>query len=126
MGLTTDGIAGSRATTKECIDGARERLLRLRDDQVAAAAAARRAPEGGSVGAEVAGDALDRANRAGREFSLALTALEDAAMRLNRGLTMAAGVYNEVDLEQDDGMRRARENHAANVAGNADSTAQRS
>lgn len=71
-------------------------------------------------------DQRNRANRAGREFALAITALEDAAMRLNRGLTMAAGVYNEVDLEQPEGMERARANHAANVAANADGTPQRS
>jgi hypothetical protein len=116
-----------KATTKECIDAARTRLARLRDEQSAAAAKARIATQGGpSFGDEDPEQQLDRANRAGREFALAITALEDTMMRLNRGLTMAAGVYNEVDLEKSDGIARAQANHAANVAGNADSTAQRS
>lgn len=117
-----------KATTKECIDGARTRVGRLRDEQLAAAAKARGTIQDGGphFGDADPHNELDAASRAGREFSLALTALEDATMRLNRGLTMAAGVYNEVDLEKPGGIARAQANHAANVAGNAESTAQRS
>ncbi|HEX6620402.1 MAG TPA: hypothetical protein VF024_12120 [Solirubrobacteraceae bacterium] len=114
-----------QATTKQCIDAARARLQQMRDKQLGTAAAARANMEDPAFGGDPVG-ALDRANRAGREFSLALTALEDATMRLNRGLTMAEGIYNEVDLEKPDGIGRARDNHAANVAANDDSTPQRS
>jgi hypothetical protein len=64
--------------------------------------------------------ATDPASGAGREFSLAITALEDAKMRLTRGLAKQQGIFNEVDLEQAAGIERAQSNHAANVAGNAD------
>lgn len=63
---------------------------------------------------------------AGREYSLAITALEDAKIRTTRGIAKDAGVFNEVDLEQDAGMDRARANHEANVAGNADGSIARS
>lgn len=119
-----------RATTKECIDAARERLEQLRNDQTVLLRELPQVPavpeDGYTAGDAIVADQRNRANRAGREFALAITALEDAAMRLNRGLTMAAGVYNEIDLEKPDGMERARANHEANVAANADRTPQRS
>lgn len=118
-------IVEPKATTKECLDAARTRIEILRTEQLGAAAAARRSAQDPTFGERPATD-LDRANRAGREYSLALTALEEAMMRLNRGLTMAAGVYNEVDLEKPDGIERAQANHAANVAGNQAGTPQRS
>lgn len=39
---------------------------------------------------------------AAREFSLAITALEDAQMRATRGLAMARGCFAPADLEADD------------------------
>ena len=44
-----------------------------------------------------------RANHPGapaREFSLAITALEDAQMRATRGLAKATGQFNPADLEK--------------------------
>lgn len=114
MTLTTDGIAGSRATTKECIDGARERLETLRAEQLRRASGAPTHEE------------AEQAMAAVREYAIAITALEDAAMRLNRGLTKAAGIYNEVDLQKPDGIERAKADHAANVAGNQAGPPQRS
>ncbi len=70
------------------------------------------------------------ANRAdfnvGREYSLARTAVEDAKMRTTRALAKQEGIFNEVDLEKGEGIARARENHAANVAGNVSGDVTRS
>lgn len=52
---------------------------------------------------------------AGREFSLAITHLEDAKMRLTRGLAKRTGVFNEVDLEHPDGIARAQANFLVNA-----------
>jgi hypothetical protein len=38
---------------------------------------------------------------AAREFSLAITALEDAQMRGTRGLAMTAGIFNPADLQKE-------------------------
>jgi hypothetical protein len=37
---------------------------------------------------------------AAREFSMAITALEDAQMRATRGLAMVAGVFAPADLQR--------------------------
>jgi hypothetical protein len=37
----------------------------------------------------------------GREFSLAITAIEDAQMRYTRGLAMRLGKFSPADLEKD-------------------------
>jgi hypothetical protein len=37
----------------------------------------------------------------GREFSLAITAIEDAQMRFTRGLAMRLGKFSPADLEKD-------------------------
>ena len=44
---------------------------------------------------------------AGRCFSLAITHLEDAKMRVTRGLALNRGVFNEVDLQNPEGIERA-------------------
>lgn len=54
---------------------------------------------------------------AGREFSLAITALEDAQMRFTRGLAREKGVFRPVDLERVDGpSERARFEEEARAA----------
>jgi hypothetical protein len=40
-------------------------------------------------------------DQAAREFSLAITALEDAQMRATRGLAMRSGVFNPADLQKE-------------------------
>ena len=54
---------------------------------------------------------------AGRCFSLAITHLEDAKMRVTRGLALNRGVFNEVDLQNPEGIERAVSNFEANVTG---------
>lgn len=54
-------------------------------------------------------------DRGGRDVSLAITALEDAKLRATRGLCKELGVFNEIDVQVDVGLQRARDNHAANV-----------
>src|SRR5881628_2499096 len=50
---------------------------------------------------------------AGREFALALTTIEEIGWRVTRGVAMANGIFNQVDLEKDEGLPRARENFEA-------------
>ncbi len=50
---------------------------------------------------------------AAREFALAITHLEDAQMRVTRGVAMMNGVFNEVDLETEHGITRAQNNWLA-------------
>lgn len=42
----------------------------------------------------------ESAHPAAREFSLAITALEDAQMRATRGLAMTKGVFAPADLQK--------------------------
>lgn len=61
---------------------------------------------------------LDHGDPAGREFALAITALEDAKLRATRGLAHRHGIFNEVDLQNPAGLSRAKENFDRNVMGN--------
>ena len=61
---------------------------------------------------------LDRGDPAGREFALAITALEDAKLRATRGLAHRHGIFNEVDLQNPAGIARAKDNFDRNVMGN--------
>lgn len=56
---------------------------------------------------------------ADRELALAITHLEDAKMRVTRGIAMYRGIFNEVDLQTTAGIERATSSFEANVAGNA-------
>ena len=98
----------ANATTKQLVDDGIFRLEVMRQN------------------AKMAVERDGRDTGAGREFSLAITALEEAKLRLTRGLAKYNEVFNEVDLELDDGLGRARENFERNVAGNEDDSPQRS
>jgi hypothetical protein len=55
---------------------------------------------------------------AARNFSIAITSIEDAKMRYTRGRAIEEGIFNEVDLDLEPGMKRARDNFHDNVVGN--------
>lgn len=60
---------------------------------------------------------------AGREFSLAVTALEDAKARAFHGLAHSTGVFTEVDLQTGRGEELWREFYAHVMAGGGAATA---